>query len=293
VDGEYGAGRLDAYAALKAAGASLTTGPAAPGRQFFEGTLSGSGAYVDYKLAVADTTFPIAATLIHPGIRGAAAYSPDFDLYLYNPSGGLVASAETVQRQETIGFKPTATGTYTLRVRSYYGSGSYYVDASGGFGTVAAPPPAPTTVTAAPSSVALYSGSVRSGGAAQLAADDNAFFAVNSTTSGTTRVADWYGFVPATNSLQSLKVTYRGRSSYTCTQVVYVYNWTTSTWVQLDSRSVGTSEVLVERTPAGTLADYVSGTSGDGDVAVRLRCARGDAYSFFTSGDLLRITYQR
>jgi serine protease AprX len=290
-DGEYGAGRLDAYAALKAVGAPLTTGPSAPAHRFYEGSLSSSGAYVDYKLDVADTSFPVAATLIHPGIRGAAAYSPDFDLYLYNPAGTLVASAETVQRQETIGFKPTATGTYTLRVRSYYGSGQYYVDVSAGVGTVTAPPPAPTTVNATPASVSLYSGSVRSGGAAQLGADDNSYFAVNSTTSGT-RVADWYGLVPATNSLQSLKVTYRGKASYTCTQVMYIYNWTTGAWVQLDSRSVGTSEVQVDRTPTGPLADYVSGATGEGDVAVRIRCTRS-SYSFYTSGDLLRITYQR
>ena len=293
VDGEYGAGRLDAYAALKAAGASLTTGPATPSHQHYEGTLSASGAVADYKLSVTDTTFPIAATLIHPGVRGAAAYSPDFDLYLYNPAGTLVASAETVGRQETVGIRAASTGTYTLRVRSYSGSGAYYVDASGGFGTAAAPPPAPapTTVNATPRSVSLYSGSVRSGGAAQLGADDNVFFAVNSTTWGTTRLTDWYGLVPATNSLQSLNVTYRGKSSYSCTQVVYIYNWTAGVWTQLDSRSVGTTESQVDRSPTGTLADYVSGTSGDGDVAVRIRCSR--AGSFFASGDLLRITYQR
>ena len=76
-----------------------------------------------------------------PGILGAAAWSPDFDLYLYNPAGTLVALAETVERQETIGFKPTATGTYTLRVRSYSGSGDYFVDVPAGLGTLSAPPP--------------------------------------------------------------------------------------------------------------------------------------------------------
>jgi hypothetical protein len=148
-----------------------------------------------------------AATLILPGIAGAAAYSPDFDLYLYDPSGTLVAAAETVERQETVGFKPSATGTYT--------------------------------------------GTVRSCGAGHLAADDNAYFAV-----------------------------------------VSIYNWTTGVWTQLDSRSVGTSEVQLDRSVSGTFADYVSGASGDGDVAVRIRCSRSSG-SFYTSADLLRITYQR
>ena len=46
-------------------------------------------------------------------------------------------------------------------------------------------------------------------------------------------------------------------------------------------------------TLGGTLADYVSGTTGDGDVAVRVRCTRADAYNFATRGDLLRVTFTR
>jgi serine protease AprX len=292
-DVDYGAGRLDAYAALKASGAPISTPPAAPEHRLYEGSLSGTGAVADYKLNVTDVGFPIAATLIMPGVLGATAWSPDFDLYLYDPAGRLVALAETVQRQEAIGFKPTTTGTYTLRVGSFSGSGGYFVDVSAGLGALPAPPPQqPTTVTASPASVSLYYGSVRSGGAARLGADDNAFFEVNSTTSGT-RASDWYGRITGvTNALQSLKITYRGRSYRTCTQVVYVYNWTTGAWVQLDSRSVSTSEVEVNASPTGTLADYVSGSSGDGEVAVRIRCSRSDG-SFYTSADLLRITYQR
>ncbi len=45
--------------------------------------------------------------------------------------------------------------------------------------------------------------------------------------------------------------------------------------------------------PSGTLADYVSGTSGDGDVAVRIRCARSDATSFYASGDLMKVVYEK
>jgi hypothetical protein len=48
----------------------------------------------------------------------------------------------------------------------------------------------------------------------------------------------------------------------------------------------------VNASPTGTPADYVSGSTGDGEVAVRIRCSRSDG-SFYTSADLLRITYQR
>ena len=36
----------------------------------------------------------------------------------------------------------------------------------------------------------------------------------------------------------------------------------------------------------------MSGTTGDGDVRVRVRCRRS-SQSFFASGDLLRISYVR
>jgi serine protease AprX len=391
-DGEYGAGRLDAYAALAAAGAPLTAPPATAAHTFAEGTLPGTGSYVDYKLSVNDLGYPIAATLIIPGLAAAAASSPDFDLYLYDPSGRRVAAAETVARQENVTFVPGALGTYTLRVASYAGSGAYQVDVSAGLGVDSTAPTvssfapaagatgvstganvtvafseamdtaptqaaftlvrssdsvsvsgtftwsgatmtfdpsslaagtqytatvatsakdlagnslaeattwsfttaaAATSVDVAPSSVSLYSGSVRSGGAAALGANDNVFFAVNSTTSGT-RLTDWYGYFKAVpNGLTSLKVASSQKSSASCDQRLYLYNWSTGAWVQLNRRTVGTSETEFSVSAGGTLANYVSGASGDGDTAVRLRCARSDAVNFFTSTDLLRVTYQR
>ena len=79
-----------------------------------------------------DTRFPIAATLIIPQIVGGSANSPDFDLYLLNPSGTTVAQSAFTTRQEELGFLPTVTGTYTVRVRSFRGSGGFFVDISAG-----------------------------------------------------------------------------------------------------------------------------------------------------------------
>ena len=96
--------------------------------------------------------------------------------------------------------------------------------------------------------------------------------------------------VPATNAAQSLKVTYRGRASANCSQTLYAYNWTTSTWVQIDGpRTIGTTEIEVNVSLGGTLADFVSNASGTGDVAIRVRCTRDSG--FYTRGDLLRVTY--
>jgi serine protease AprX len=131
-DPEYGAGKLDSYAAIKSAGAPLGSPPPGAVHAFREGTLPAQGAQIDYPITVRDTRFPIAATLIIPQIVGASAISPDFDVYLLNPSGTTVAQSAFRTRQEEFGFMPSVTGTYIVRVRSYRGSGGFFVDISAG-----------------------------------------------------------------------------------------------------------------------------------------------------------------
>lgn len=64
-----------------------------------------------------------------------------------------------------------------------------------------------------------------------------------------------------------------------------------SSWIDLDSRSVGTSEVLIaDRALGGTPADYVSRNSGDGELRVRIRCQTSSG-SFVSSGNLLKVVY--
>jgi subtilisin family serine protease len=145
-----------------------------------------------------------------------------------------------------------------------------------------------TTVTVAPTGTAIETGSLRGGTYSRLAADDNVFYEVNSTTSGT-RTSSWYGrLTGVSRDLRSLRVIYRGRNSATCSQTLAIWRWTTASWVQIDSRSVGTTEVLVDRSATGTLADLVSST---GEVRVRVRCTSGS--SFYSRGDYLRVTYTR
>ncbi len=138
-DIDYGAGRLDGYAAIEsAARVDIGSPPAMPVHALIDGSLPGTGAEVDHPLNVIDPSFPIAATLIIPSITGASASSPDFDLYLLDPHGATVASATTSMRQDALGFTPSVAGTYNLRVRSQSGSGDYFVDVSAGL-----PPPPP------------------------------------------------------------------------------------------------------------------------------------------------------
>jgi subtilisin len=146
------------------------------------------------------------------------------------------------------------------------------------------------SVVASPSATTRQAGSVRSGGAAQLSADDDAYYQLSSTTSKTF-TSSWYAsFSGVSKALQSLQVTYKGKNSQTCAQTVSIWRPTTGTWVQLDARNVGGTEVQVDRLPGGTLADYVTGTSGEGTVYVQVRCTRSSS-SFVASGDLMRLVY--
>lgn len=64
----------------------------------------------------------------------------------------------------------------------------------------------------------LQIGSLRGGGYAQLGADDNSYYSVNSTASGT-RTTAWYGRVSGVpRDLRNLRVAYKAKSNYTCTQ---------------------------------------------------------------------------
>jgi serine protease AprX len=126
-DIDYGAGRLDAYAAVRTAGAALSSPPPVPVHEVHQASIPQAGAHFDHEISVNETAFPVAATLIAPG-----SSPPDLDLALFNPSGSEVASSRSIgTRQEQLSFQPSTVGSYTLRVSSRSGGGVYFVDVSG------------------------------------------------------------------------------------------------------------------------------------------------------------------
>lgn len=132
-DIDYGNGRLDGYEAIKSAGSLNGTNITVPNHLFTSDSLAGSGKADEFSLNVNTTAYPIAITTIMPNWTSSwFSSSPDFDVYVYNPSGTLVAKAEGTKRQETISFMPTVTGNYKIRVSSYSGSGNYFFDVSAG-----------------------------------------------------------------------------------------------------------------------------------------------------------------
>lgn len=123
-DLEYGAGVVDPYAALRAAGAAPQAGPELPGSRSWQGTL-GVGETAEYEVGIDEPELPLAATLV------AASAEGRFELHAYDPSGALVRSSTGSSRQLTMSFTPGMPGAYRLRVVGV-AAGSFTLDVSAG-----------------------------------------------------------------------------------------------------------------------------------------------------------------
>ena len=136
-DIDFGAGRLNAYAALRAAGgpgrARLAAPPTPPAHRVFEGGFTtGEARVCRYPLEVADIRHPVAASLIVSAWNARSPGSVDFDLQLLDPDGNPVAGDDSIERQNDLTHRPTRTGRYTLKVIQVEGGGGFVADVSAG-----------------------------------------------------------------------------------------------------------------------------------------------------------------
>jgi hypothetical protein len=158
--------------------------------------------------------------------------------------------------------------------------------------------------TSFPNSVKLQAGTARAGGYAQLGADDNAYYETNSTPTTATpgMRTDWYGgFTGIAAGASNLSVTYTGKKTavpatavQTVSQALSIWNWTTNLWVPLGpAQNVGATESTVTVPVSGSPASYIGKGSFAGQLRVRVVSTRATTGSgtFFTSGDLLKVTY--
>lgn len=190
------------------------------------------------------------------------------------------------------GVAPNATwdkvANGTIVVEANPGPGASYTVSGPGFSHTwyndgAAPPLQGSEVA---EGITLTKGSITVGDYTRLAANDASRVSISAGVTGGQYLTDWYGTVTLDHPPLNLAVTYDGNYTVSRTQTLYLWNWTTSAWVQVDQATVSTSDVT--RTwSTGSPAAYVSGTR-----QVRLRVATNTRSSSFTCrGDYMAFNY--
>jgi len=153
---------------------------------------------------------------------------------------------------------------------------TYY--SSGGGGGV------PVEKTYYPTSVTALIGTFSSGSYANLAANDASYLRVTAGKSGTKYYTDWYASATVAETPTSFTVKYDGKYSAKGTQTLYLYNFSSGSWSQIDAYTVGTTDVT-RTCEIASPAAYVS-ASGE----IRVRVARASATkSYYCYGDYLPV----
>jgi hypothetical protein len=83
-------------------------------------------------------------------------------------------------------------------------------------------------------------------------------------------------------------VKYEGKYSRSSNQVLYLYNFSSGSWVQIDARTVSTSDLTItyiQNTPSNFI-------SSAGEIKVRVYCT-SSSKSFTCSGDFMQIIVER
>lgn len=156
-DTEYGAGRLDAFEAVRTAASATGTNISIPNHQLTWGQLDSPsassddncdtpGSFDDYTVDIADPSLPLAVTLIMPTWNPNGSNELDFELCLFDKDGTVLDSSTSASRQETVGIASTPDGPYKVRVYAWPGNesfspsiaGPYFFDISVG-GTISPP----------------------------------------------------------------------------------------------------------------------------------------------------------
>ena len=241
-----------------------------------------------------DTTPPVISAELSSNITASTATitwttdeaSNSVVEYGLTTSYGSTASNATNVTSHNVGLSSlTANTLYHYRVKSTDGAGNTATSGDHSFQTGNAASYAPTATT-------ILQGTLSAGTFSNLATNNSVYYVVNSTTTGTTRFTDWYASVTISEtpaSVTKLTTTYDGKYSRSSrTQSLYLYNWSTTSWTQIDSRSVGTADVTVTNIQTAP-ANFISAT---GEVRVRVLGSGGGSKSLTGSGDYVQFAVE-
>jgi beta-lactamase superfamily II metal-dependent hydrolase len=206
--------------------------------------------------------------------------------YGLTTSYGSTASNAANVISHNVGLSSLAANTlYHYRVRSTDAASNTATSGDHSFQTG-------SSATYAPTAATILQGTLNSGTFSNLATNNAVYYVVNSTTTGQTRFTDWYASVTIADtpaSVTKLTTTYDGKYSRSNrTQTLYLYNWSTASWTQVDSRSVGQNDVTITNIQTSP-ANFISAT---GEIRVRVLGSGGGSKSFTGSGDYVQFAVE-
>jgi uncharacterized protein YkwD/chitodextrinase len=170
----------------------------------------------------------------------------------------------TVRAYDAAGNLGPASNTVTVTTQS---------GSSGGGGA--------TGGTAYVTSATVQSGTVTSGYATNLRAQDGSTFNVAGTGPA------WWGSFTLPTAPAGLSVTYAGSVTASCTQTLSLWDWTTGSWQQIDSRAASSLTRSLTVTVTGSLGRFVSQSTGE--ARVRVACTRTDGTTLTVKADRLTV----
>src|SRR6185436_975544 len=175
----------------------------------------------------------------------------------------------------------------TIVVQAQPGTGASYTVSGPGFSDTywngGAPP---INTTEYPTALTMLKGSLATGTVTRLQVSDDSRIGVSAGVTGGLYYTDWYASVFLAHPPLNLTVTFEGSFTISRTQTLYAWNWSTSAWDQVNSATVGTTDVTKVWNTSSP-ANYV-GPSRE----VRFR-VKGDnnAGTYTSRGDFMSFNY--
>jgi beta-lactamase superfamily II metal-dependent hydrolase len=202
------------------------------------------------------------------------------------------AGVHTYWTETGNGVAPNATWDKvggTIVVQAQPGTAASYTVAGSGFTHTYYNGGAPPTVHAdqVASAITLLKGSISTGDVSRLAANDASRVSISAGVESGAYVTDWYGSVTLAHPPLNLSITYDGNFTISRTQYLYIYNFSTSAWTQINSGTVSTSDVTKTWSTTSPSA-YVSSTR---EVRLRVRGSTNSSSSYTCRGDYMSFGY--
>lgn len=177
------------------------------------------------------------------------------------------------------GLQPNTIYHYRVKSNETY-SGDYT------FNTLT---PVPVITQYAPVSVSITSGTLSSGTFGNLATNNNSYYVVNSTNTKP-RNCEWmasFTIAQTASEVSRLTVTYDGKYNRSIAQLLYLYDFASGSWVQIDSRNVSTKDITIQFVQ-NSPANFISNSR---EVRVKVS-SLFSSKNYICSGDFMEIAIE-